>query len=210
MTAREVARLVNRRLVVCLTLLIGAACSESARDATAPARQLASPPSLHDVVATSDTGVTVFTIDPTQDGLYPIPGGHFLYVEQGGVCDLASPYGPDYWDTPCTPAATPTVVTAKSYLDALGHPRIDFQPALRFFVQKGRLKTAAILFMHDTLAVRAPHAAILYCDDSGACIDEGLRDKLLQTDENQRSGYLYRQIKHFSGYEVAAGLTSEF
>lgn len=210
MTALAVAHALRGRLVVCLTATLLAACSDSTRDATAPVSRSVPTAAQHDVVAAGDTSVTVFTIDPTTDAWYTIAGGHYLYVDKAGVCDLGAPYGPAYWDTPCARATTPTVVTAKSYVDALGHPHIDFAPALRFATQKGKFKTAAMLFMYDMAAARTPHSTILYCNDDGACVDESEHDRLLRTDADRIGGYLFRQIKHFSGYEVAAGLRDAF
>lgn len=152
MTAHAVARAPRGRLLICLTASLLAACSDSARDVSAPVQGTLPPAAQHSIVGVRDTSVAVFTIDPTKDGWYTIAGGHYLYIEKAGVCDLASPYGPEYWDSPCARAITPTVVTATSYIDGAGHPRIDFQPALRFAVQHGKYKTSAMLFMYDTVA----------------------------------------------------------
>jgi hypothetical protein len=37
-------------------------------------------------------------------------------------------------------------------------------------------------------------------------VDEGVKDRLLETDRDKQGGYVFRQIKHFSGYEVMAGV----
>ena len=210
MTARTVVRSARARLVACLTIVAVAACDRPASESIAPNQPALSALPPHDVSIASDTSVTRFTIDPTVDAWYTIAGGHYLYVEKDGVCDLSSPYGPAYWNTDCTPSTTPVEVTAKSWTDAAGHPRIDFQPALRFVMQRGRIKTSALLFMYDTAAAKTRGSTIVYCTAAGACVDEGAHDRLLRTDADRNRGYLFRQIKHFSGYEVVAGFRAGF
>lgn len=153
-----------------------------------------------------DTTVTHFTIDPTTSTSYNFGGNHHLWVRAGGVCDLDSPYGPDYWDAPCTPTTKPIQVTAHTWTDSLGHPRVDFQPKLRFTPLPGGL-ASAVLYFHDRAAATAPAALILYCS-GGSCVDEQTTDPTLLTLQDRYENFVFRQIRHFSGYEVAVGITS--
>ena len=210
MTARTVVRSARAQVVACLTILAVAACDRPASESIAPDSRAFSVAPPQQAFIASDTSVTHFTIDPTVDAWYVIAGGHYLYVEKDGVCDLSSPYGPAYWNTDCTPSTVVTEVTAKSWTDAAGHPRIDFEPALRFVIKRGRIKTSALLFMYDSVAAKTPGSTILYCTGPGVCVDEGVHDRLLRTDADRTGGYLVRQIKHFSGYEVAAGFQAGF
>ena len=77
-------------------------------------------------------------------------------------------------------------------------PFVQFQPPLRFV--PGRVST---LYLTDKKASLDLLSKIVYCPDSGACVDEALSDPSLLTFRNTQ-GYLYRRIKHFSGYNVAA------
>jgi len=154
-------------------------------------------------VKRNDTTVVHFTIDPTTTATYNFGGNHRLWVRAGGVCDLHSPYGPEYWDAPCTPSTRPVQVTAHSWTDSLGHPRVDFQPKLRFAPLPGGLASAVVYF-HDRSASTDPSALILYCM-GGKCVNEETTDPMLLTLQDRFNNLVFRQIKHFSGYEVAVG-----
>ena len=220
MTAFRIHRRATLAALVVTTLAIASACSDRSPDAVAPPQPSRGmvPSAMSragliimtgETVATGDTLVTTFAIDPTITAAYTIGGEHYLWVNAQGVCDLASPYGPSYWNDRCTPKATPTVVTARSWRDVAGRPHIDFEPALRFVPIKGKTKSAAMLFMHDVEAAYDNHAKILFCRD-GMCVDESARNEFLETDRDKREGYVYRPILHFSGYEVHVGLFAGF
>jgi hypothetical protein len=153
--------------------------------------------------AGADTSVTVFVVDPTVTSAYPIGAVHRLWIQAGGICALGSAYGVDLWDTPCEIATSPIVITAKTWYDADRHPHIDFWPQLRFAPLDGK-RAAAELYMKDKTASLDPKAVILYCHE-GACIDESIHDSSLVTLRDRQQGFVYRRIKHFSGYEVVAG-----
>lgn len=151
----------------------------------------------------TDTSVSVIVIDPWQSNTYNISGGHKLWVRARGVCSLASTYGPGTWDTPCTPTSTPTTVTVKLWKGENGHPRLDFSPALRFNPYDGT-RSAAELYIRDKIAADDASAVILYCDAS-SCVDEASIDPSVATQHDNSNGFVWRRIKHFSGYEVALG-----
>ena len=135
------------------------------------------------------------------DGLYASLGsGNALYIPSGGVCDPAtSSYGAGKWDQACSTASKPITITVQNWLDDKGHPYVQFQPALRFVPNK-----YVVLYIADNKAVLDGTARIVYCPDEASCIDEAKTDLSLFT--LHWSGGVYRRIKHFSGYNVAAGL----
>lgn len=150
-----------------------------------------------------DTTVVHFTIDPTISASYKFGADHKLWVRAGGVCELDSPYGPEYWDTPCTPTTKRIAITARSWTDSAGHPAVDFQPKLRFTPQPNGFASAVVYF-RDRTAAWDPSAIILYCSGD-SCVDEQTTDPLLRTLQDSYDDFIFRQIKHFSGYEVAVG-----
>lgn len=151
-----------------------------------------------------DTTLTSLVVDPTVTATYTIGGVHKLYVRAGGICDLTSSYGLGTWDLPCLPATSPILITAKSWYDAAGHPHVDFSPQLRFVPDD--TTASARLFLRDWIGAFDRASVIDYCNDSG-CVDESVTDTSLVTQRDTTSGFVFRRIKHFSGYEVAAGRT---
>jgi len=152
-----------------------------------------------------DTTITVFFVDPSVSQSYSVGRIHKLWLRAGAICNpLTSSYGPKYWDAPCDPLSIPMLVTAKSWIDANGHPYIDFSPNLRFRPLGGK-RASAELFMKDKNASIDPTAKILYCSSGGSCIDESIEDASLATRFDLPSGFVYRKIKHFSGYNITAG-----
>ena len=146
-----------------------------------------------------DTTVTVFTYSPTSVASFTVGGVHRLVVPTHAVCDLTtSSYGPGTWDAPCTPSTSPVTITARSWYDAAGHPRIDFAPHLRFVPG---LPTPVRLYEKDKSSTLPSTTTIAYCDDAGACVNEAASDPTLATTV-QTGGTASRVIKHFSGYTV--------
>ena len=151
---------------------------------------------------TNDTSFTTFTVRPERGIVKTLNGGHQLAIAAHAICDLSSSYGPTEWDQPCSPATTPVTISARSWVDANGHPRVDFRPRLRFVPSE---QANAILWLMDKSAANDPSYRILYCADTETtCIDESLADPTLATQRDVR-GFLYRRIKHFSGYNIASG-----
>jgi hypothetical protein len=152
----------------------------------------------------SDTAVTVLTVSPGTSGSYAIAGGHSVYFPAYSICDpKRSSYGTTEWDKPCAAATQAVTITARSYTQSNGRPRVDFSPRLRFAPTK-----AVTLSMLDLKAALDLSSAILWCPDGAtSCVDEAEDDPLLETLVNSLTGVLSRRIKHFSGYNVAAGRT---
>lgn len=146
-----------------------------------------------------DTTVTVFVVSKNASrSLFHIGNQSYILFPLGAasICDPAtSGYGAGLWDVPCQPVADKIQITAKSWVNAAGGVSTDFSPELRFVpgVQYG-----VTVFLHDL----APSTSerIDYCSN-GVCVDDSRVDGALITNRDG-SGFVYRVIKHFSGYNV--------
>jgi hypothetical protein len=149
--------------------------------------------------------VTTFTINPRGSNTYVI-GVHKLAVPANTVCDPAtSTYGPGTWDDPCALAADRITVTATSWTDLFGHPYVAFQPALRF---RPSAKGSVTLYMMDKRATVDTTANIVYCSEdavASSCVDESVADPSVATHTDATNGFLWRTLKHFSGYNIVSG-----
>src|SRR5262249_47768488 len=144
-------------------------------------------------------GTTTVTYDPDRGVYANVGGGNVLYIPSGGVCDpTTSTYGIGQWDKPCNVLTRSIRITASSWTDSNGHPYVQFDPALRFVPSKW-----SVLYMGDDDASVDLTVRITYCPDTGMCIDEAKQDPSLAT--FHWAGGVFRRIKHFSGYNVAAG-----
>jgi hypothetical protein len=165
---------------------------ENASRFTPTAAQLA-------LVGVSD-GTYSFTFDPSQDQSFDLGPNH-LDIPRNAVCDLANTaYGVDYWNAPCSPERGTVTITATITNAKSAHPRIDFQPAMRFNPQ-----TEVVLYIYAKRASKrdAANFVMEYCGDRGKCVDESKTDRDLATQVDKRKNVVFRRIKHFSGYVVA-------
>jgi hypothetical protein len=147
-----------------------------------------------------------FTIDPSRNTTYWLGLGNSIVFPAGSLCDPStSSYGSGQWDQPCAIAAQPVTVNAKAWLDAQGHPRIDFDRHIRFAPSSDPAKWVVLSFT-DYRGALAAAANIVYCASAASdCVDEAQSDPSLVTYTNAVTGQLMRRIKHFSGYNVFAG-----
>jgi hypothetical protein len=200
-----------RSLVV--LAVIGQVVVACAADATAPTASsnvaaLQSPAltptaASHALVGATD-GEYTFTIDPSQEQSLEIGPNH-LDIPARAICDIAdSSYGPAFWDDRCKAEREMITITATVRNAASDHPRIDFEPALRFAPDK-----KVMLYMTlDAKADRAEWANIFYCSTgSSTCVDEAKNDADLRTMVWNR--LVFRRIKHFSGYIVLSRESAE-
>jgi len=190
---------------VALAALLTAACSDA--PTTGPAALSARHAILADTtVMVGDTAVTTMVVDPVHGNSVGIAGNHKIVIPANAICALAtSSYGTTEWDKPCTPETAVVTITAKSWYDAAGHPRIDFQPAMRF----NPAAEPVVLYLNDHTAATSG-LRIDYCADGAlTCVDESAADSSLATYRNGVNGLWYRRIKHFSGYNIASGYASE-
>jgi hypothetical protein len=187
--------------------MAGVLLAACAGEATAPAALRAGgTPAERALVDVSD-GTYTFTIDPTQPQSLALGASH-LELPANAVCDLATTsYGVGTWNDGCTTAQEPLTITATVTDAATDHPRVDFQPALRFHPDQ-----IVRLYLAVTDQATLDNSKVVkYCNESG-CTDESLTDPSLISYVDQDSKVVFRRIKHFSGYVVAefAGIDIEF
>jgi hypothetical protein len=192
-------------VAVGMTALL-ASCSENT---ATPVQQVQSTqPTVGDATAaltTTDTIRFSITIDPKHTTSYNLGSGNSLTFPAHSLCDLNSPYGPDQWDQPCREAKGPLTVNTKAWLDSQGHARVDFDKHVRFVPSNNPSQWVVIQFA-DLQASLDPFFNILYCPTAtSGCYDESTTDPSLLTVRDPITGRVTRRIKHFSGYNVAAG-----
>lgn len=152
-------------------------------------------------------GVYAIRINPNIDNNLSL-GPNRLSLPAHSICRLGtSGYGSAYWDRPCTPQATPLVLTVTVKNAASKTPYVDFQPAMRFNPNK-----SVQIFFYVPQVNEADKKAwnILYCGSQssgrpaeGGCVNEALSDADLTTYIDYGASVLFRRIKHFSGYVVS-------
>ena len=176
-----------------------AACAgeTTAPDASANRSSFSPIAASHALVGATD-GRYTFTIDPTEDQSLEIGPNH-LDIPAKSICGIAdTPYGPEFWDDRCKAETELVTITAVVSHASSSHPRIDFEPALRFAPGK-----KVMLYMTlDKRANKAEWANIFYCPTDGKlkCVDESKTDRSLET--TVRGETVFRRIKHFSGYII--------
>jgi hypothetical protein len=185
-----------------------AACSDNTVAPRAEAVD-ASVPDGHGVTTALSSWDTVrfsITIDPSRQTVYNLGAGNSLTFPAHSLCDpTRSTYGPTEWDKPCPLATSPATVRVTAWIDSNGHARVDFDKHLRF-VPSASPDGWVVLTFADFEASLDPFFNILYCPQAtGACYDESVQDPTLLTVRNPLTGRVTRRIKHFSGYNVAAG-----
>lgn len=192
--------------LVGVALLSG--CGDRVGSPVAPeGPQLAGPSGAWNSGEAYYVGTQVFTVS-RDGGSFKLAGGHLITFQRDAICNpLTSRYGPSTWDLPCEPARGSIVITAISSVDANGHPRVDFEPDLRFASLKDG-GSRVLLQLKDPHA-DDPTAAVFYCPTVGECYDESTSDAGVRSKRDPRQGWVFRYIKHFSGYNVTAGRATE-
>lgn len=183
-----------------------AACSENT---TAPVQQVQSTQTTVGGATAALTSVDTIrfsiTIEPWHQTSYYLGAGNSLVFPAHSLCVLGSAYGPGNWDKPCTLATQALTVNAKAWLDKTGHARVDFDKQIRFAPSNIPSQWVVIQFA-DLQASLDPFFNILYCPSAtSGCYDESKTDPSLLTVRDPITGRVTRRIKHFSGYNVAAG-----
>ena len=182
---------------------LAAACSDSS---TAPVRLAPDAAPSRASYTVGDTTVGTFDYNPTLAYDIALGGGHKLTVPAGAVCDPAtSGYGPSLWDAPCAPLAQPIQFTVRTWRDAAGHPRMVVSPDVRFVPGSN-----VVLRMKDDAAASAGVGVIVWCPTGAlTCVNESLQDAAMLTKSSPSNGFVYRRLKHFSGYNVVVDRSGE-
>ena len=197
---------------VVATSLIFMACNDSPTGIKPPVAHLRMPAPTKTAFALvthrvdGDTAVSLIKLDVNQADSFLLPDGAKISFPAGSVCDVAtSSYGPTQWDQPCTPQRDSVDITVKAWTDAEGHPRLDFSPAMRF-----NPAADPVVISMVTTDPAGTSLGIRYCPEGAAeCVDEAVADPDLQTYFTASTGTYFRRVKHFSGYNIAAGRSLE-
>ena len=200
------------RSMVAALLALGTLGSAACSDAAAPLAPPHAPSALlvrGDVSSytVGDTTVSTFTLQPlTRPDAFQLGHGTKIHFPHGAssVCDLpTSSYGPGEWDRACLPSALPVKITAKTWIDAKGLARSDFQPAMRFVPTH-----QVVLSLRNRDGLLAAGMRVDFCTRAG-CLDEARLDPSVATVLNGTTGTASRRVKHFSGYMVTVGLSDD-
>ena len=160
------------------------------------------------VLARTTTGDTVHTtirLTPAVPGssaaTITLGNGSKIVFPAGAasVCDSTAGYGPTLWNTACKPATYAINVSAFTYHDAkTGKLVSQFHPALRFVPNAAE---PVRLYLQDQNY--SSRDAIWFCpDDGSACVNESVTDPSVATAYDASNHWVYRILKHFSGYTV--------
>jgi hypothetical protein len=208
--------LMNKGLVLMLTAMLAAGCSDGSLAPTAASNSDAT---IEGGGATAAlTGVDTlrfrFVIDPNRDITYNLGAGNTIVFPAHSLCDPnRSTYGNGQWDKPCAVARTTVTINTKAWLDQQGYAHIDFDKHVRF-VPTSNPAGWVMLSLNDYGAYTDAWTHIEYCREIHAetndnCRDEAKDDPTLATVKNPYTGQLVRRIKHFSGYSLTSGRDSE-
>jgi hypothetical protein len=172
-------------------------------------------PSLNYTGGTT-SGYQTMTFTLTDDADTINIGGLFtLKLPANAVCTLDSPYGPAYWDTPCTTLGWHAYITVTAtYGMSNTGPEINFSPEIRFSPStKVTVSTSA--YARTLTSNRSYYAShpwalkfvgmYLQSTLTAPLVPDAINDVSLTTHINLWSGNVWRRIKHFSGYNVATG-----
>ena len=146
-----------------------------------------------------DTTVSTFDYNPLLSYDLPLGGGHRLALPANSVCDpTTSGYGPSLWDSPCAPRVLPLQFEVRTWRDATGRARMVVTPDVRFVPGSN-----VVVRLKDDAAAAAAKSVIVWCPTGAlTCVDESLQDASMATKASPNSGFVYRRLKHFSGYNV--------
>ena len=204
------AREIRWSLIVALAATT-VACADSSIAPTSDAAQVlpGGAPNLlitiHEMA--DDESSADFTVSPS--GGYFRMGRHGIVFPRNVICDPStSSYGPESWDDDCRVLREPIRIHAELRQQD-GREWVDFSPELRFRPSRRAVDWVWIYMRTDAATMPDPSLDILWSPAIGVPgIDESLEDPTLRTFVSPWSGYAYRRIKHFSGYNVTSGYTS--
>jgi hypothetical protein len=145
-----------------------------------------------------------FTVSPS-GGFFRM-GKHGIVFPRNVICEPAtSSYGREFWDAACQVLRRPIRIHAELRQQD-GREWVDFSPELRFKPSRRPVEWVWIYMHTDAAVVRDHSLQILWSPAIGVPgIDESVDDPTQRTFVSPWSGYAYRRIKHFSGYNVTSG-----
>lgn len=154
-----------------------------------------------------DTTLQKFTVNPENGKLiiFGKTSGHIIAIPPNTLCHPTNnTYGPTEWLKPCQLATASVRFEVRTWIGADGRPHADFSPDIRF---DPSAPEPVRIFFQDPKLVSYNTVRIPFCSISLGCVDEGLTDSFLETYASPRVGggfWVYRNLRHFSGYNVTA------
>lgn len=210
-----------RKLAVATAALSVFGCSDSSLGPNRATSRSIVPrhvPVLDASLAFSGFKTTTVTLT-SAGGAYSIGNGLFtIKIPSNAVCDpAASTYGDGTWDSPCTtltPGQSLTVTVTYGFTGS-NVPVLDVSPGIRFnpnsVVTLGTNAYASSITSDSGYYAAHPQAlhyfGMYYTPDLGTTgyTDAG-NDNSLITHVNLSTGFVWRRVKHFSGYNILTGL----
>jgi hypothetical protein len=158
--------------------------------------------------------VYLFEISPS-GGTVTLGDRFTIDIPPNAVCDpSSSSYGMGHWNEDCKATNNTVKVNARIWANE-DRVVVDFSPSLRFV--PSAVVTISTYLLADVLAGRVDLAAtpgalgkyeLLYSPDLGVTKfhePSALSDPSLKTHIDLVTGFMWRRIKHFSGYVTAQG-----
>jgi hypothetical protein len=157
-----------------------------------------------------DDNSLTLTIDPNVSRSYAF-GENWIYFPARSICDPAtSGYGSTLWDSPCTPVNQPIKVVVH-WSTKGGYAFAKFSPELRFVPADARNTNRwVVLSLHTQQRLRELDAYQILYKGADGWVDEAVSDPTLRAWLDPLHNSIYRRVKHFSGYMVAAANSGGF
>jgi len=217
----HVSMQVRRSIALFVILAAASACSDATSAPRAAERPAFDVQALQPLAARGDGGprearisdgdnVLTLTIDPRVSRTYAF-GENWIYFPAHSICDPAtSGYGPTLWDSPCTPLNQPIEVTVK-WSSKGGYSFATFSPQIRFVPADARSPFRwVVLSLHTQKRLHELDAYSILYNSGDGWVDESLTDPTLRAWLDPLHNSIYRRVKHFSGYMVAAANSAGF
>jgi hypothetical protein len=150
---------------------------------------------MSSVVPSNATNYAI-VIDPRNDQLFAM-GAHLLSVPANTLCDLKTV---TTGTGSCKKATKPVSVIVSTWIDATGKLNIAFDKPLRF--APNSLGQLPAIYLYDPAAATSTTSVIKSCTVEGGCTDTSVDGQ--RTLQDPTSGYVYRSIDSFLGYNVWA------
>lgn len=200
------------RLTLAAAVALLAACSAADQVSAPKLAKVARPagaPSLDVIVnaVAPDSLSADFTVTPS-GGIFVL-GNNAIYFPDHSICDPeTSNYGQGTWDDACVPLDRSIDFHAEVRNDGAGRSWIDFSPAVRFVPSDD--PNQAVWMMTKVNAditsdnYRGFALRWMPFGTPDESIDESITDPSLRTFVDLDRDIVFRRVKHFSGYLVAA------